>query len=595
MTSVHSTEVWLLGTPICRGIAIGSPFLLAPRDEAVVESSIAEGDVEAEVARYRKAIEGALQELRALQSRLHKEQIFDGAAILDAHVQMLQDPLLTVHVEAQIRNLNKNSEFLLKQVITECQKKFQTLEDPFFQERFKDLQGLGRRIMGHLNACNSLCLNEIPAGSIVIADDLTACDSAEANGIYVSAFVTRSGGATSHAAIVAKAKGIPYVSSVDIDSICRDAKTALLPMSIIVDGRTGEIVINPKEETLQKYRTLHSQLQHHMQKLKETGKLQAETYDGYLINLSANVEMVSEVELIHQFGGGGVGLLRTESAFLSREDFPSEEEQFEMYRQFVVKMDGLPIAIRAFDLGGDKYLKNHPASYECNPFLGCRAIRFLLRNPKIFKSQLRAILRASAHGKVSVMFPLVSALSELIEAKYLLNEAKEELKAEGFPVAEEMLIGCMIEVPSAAVIADLLAKECDFLSIGTNDLVQYALAVDRSNHVLSALYAPTHPSVIRLIRLIVNEANHHGIPVTVCGEVAADPRFTPLLLGLGVHELSVTPRHIPIIKNAIRNTSIVLASKLADKALELSSAEEIEELLMKEYRRNVPEDCIYNC
>jgi phosphotransferase system enzyme I (PtsI) len=258
-------------------------------------------------------------------------------------------------------------------------------------------------------------------------------------------------------------------------------------------------------------------------------------------------------------------------------------------------MNGLSISIRTFDLGGDKYLRNQQKNDECNPFLGCRAIRFSLRERDIFKSQLRAILRASVFGDVSIMFPMVSSLSELLEAKAVLQEAREELLALGVPIAHRLPIGCMIEVPSAAIIVDLIAKECEFLSIGTNDLVQYTLAVDRNNHALSSLYTPTNPSILRLIRLVVSEANHHGIPVAVCGEVAADPRFTPLLLGLGVHELSVASRYLPTIKNAIRNLSIVSAAKLADQALSLSSTAEIEQLLNQEYLRNVPEDCFYNC
>jgi phosphotransferase system enzyme I (PtsI) len=346
---------------------------------------------------------------------------------------------------------------------------------------------------------------------------------------------------------------------------------------------------------LAKYQLLRDQLNLHLQKLKQAGKLESETYDGYKILLSANIEMFSELDMLHQFGGSGVGLLRTESIFLTKENFPTEEEQYHVYRRFVEKMDGLPIVVRTFDLGGDKYLRNQQSMHEVNPFLGCRAIRFLLREKEIFKTQLRAILRASAHGDVSIMFPMVSTLSELLEAKDLLNESKQELINCGKAVSEHLPIGCMIEVPSAAIISDLLAKECDFLSIGTNDLVQYSLAVDRSNNALRNLYRPTHPSVIRLIRLVVSEANHQGIPVALCGEVAADPRFTPLLLGLGIHELSVASRYIPVVKHAIRNTSIVAASKLAEKALSLSSATEIEDLINREYRQNVPEDCFYNC
>jgi phosphotransferase system enzyme I (PtsI) len=286
-------------------------------------------------------------------------------------------------------------------------------------------------------------------------------------------------------------------------------------------------------------------------------------------------------------------LFRSEHVFMSNDRFPTEEEQFEIYRGIVERMNGLPIVIRTFDIGADKQIANHNLPKEINPYLGCRAIRFLLREPSIFRAQLRAILRASLFGNVSLMFPMISSLSELLEAKALVKETRKELESEGLKL-EPMRIGCMIEVPSAALISDLLAKECDFLSIGTNDLVQYALAVDRDNHMMSSLYSPTHPSVLRLIKIIVTEANRHGIPVTVCGEIASDPRFTPLLLGLGVHELSVAARYIPIVKNAIRNTSIVAASLLADKAMSLSTADEIDQLLNEEYKHNVPEDCIYN-
>lgn len=587
---LESQELLITGTPICRGIAIGKPFFFTLVDDIAAEFSIAVQDIDAEVRRYQRAIGRARDEVKTLQKKLQKERAFDGAAILEGHLQMMQDPLLTTNVEEEIRSTQKNADFVFQSIINEYQKKFNSMSDQFFRERFKDIQDLSRRVVGHLRESVRECLADIPHDSIVFASDLTAFDTAEANSGRVSAFVTKEGGATSHAAIVAKAKGIPYVSSVDIENI-ENFKDAL----VIVDGRVGEIIINPSPETVLKYQQLRSRLQLHLQKLKQTEKLQAETYDGYAIQLSANIEMLSELDLLHQSGGNGVGLLRTESPFLAKEVFPSEEEQFAIYRQFVENMNGLPIVIRTFDLGGDKYLRNQQTIHECNPFLGCRAIRFSLREKDIFRLQLRAILRASAYGDVRIMFPMVSALSELLEAKDLLEETRQALIKEGQKISQRLPLGCMIEVPSAAIIADLLAKECDFLSIGTNDLVQYSLAVDRTNNALSDLYTPTHPSVIRLIKLVVNEANHRGIPVSVCGEVAADPRFTPLLLGLGIHELSVASRYLPIIKNAIRNTSIVAASKLAERILKLSSADEIEDLLTREYRQNVPEDCFYNC
>lgn len=585
---IESQEIMLVGAPICRGIAIGKPFFFTFVEEQISESAISFSSVDLEINRYRQALHKGKEDIKQLQKKLLKERIADGAAILDAHLQLMQDPMLTIYVEEQIRNSRKNAEFVFFNVIKEYQKKFNTITDSFFRERFKDIHEISRRILGYLRDSVRVCLTDIPEDSIIFAHDLTAFDTAEASN--VSAFVTKDGGSASHAAIVAKAKGIPYVSNVDIEQIKVFKDTV-----IIVDGRIGEVILNPTPETLAKYRELRDQLHLHLQRLKQTGKLEAETYDGYAVQLSANVEMPSELDTLHQVGGSGVGLLRTESMFLSRDSLPNEEEQFGIYRHFVEKMNGLPIVIRTFDLGGDKYLRNQPMEYEGNPFLGCRAIRFLLREKDIFKAQLRAILRSSVYGDVRVMFPMVSSLSELLEAKKIFRETKEELIQEGQAVAMHIPIGCMIEVPSAAIISDLLAKECDFLSIGTNDLVQYSLAVDRGNTALSSLYAPTHPSVIRLIRLVVSEANHQGIPVTVCGEIAADPRFTPLLLGLGVHELSVAARYIPVVKNAIRNTSIVMASKLAEKALMLASASEIEELITSEYRQNVPEDRFYNC
>ena len=289
---------------------------------------------------------------------------------------------------------------------------------------------------------------------------------------------------------------------------------------VIVDGRMGDIIINPSEQTLVKYHMLNHELHAHFGKLELAGKLQAETFDGYSIRLSANIDMLNEAEMLHQYGGSGVGLFRSKYVFLANEQFPSEEEQYQTYRRIVEKMHGLPIVIRTFDIGADKHIANKNLPKEVNPYLGCRAIRFLLKGKEHLQVQLRAIMRASMYGDVSIMFPMISSLSELLEAKSIVYETKSELESENGIVLKPMRIGCMIEVPSAAIISDLLAKECDFLSIGTNHLVQYALAVDRDNHLMNNLYTPTDPSIIRMIKLIVGEANRYGIPVTVCGEVA---------------------------------------------------------------------------
>jgi phosphotransferase system enzyme I (PtsI) len=497
--------------------------------------------------------------------------------------------LLNAEIEQTIQRIRKNAESILQSVIAEYHKKFQALADPFFRERFKDAQDIARRIMGHLRTSVRVSLAHLPPNSVIFARELSPSDTAEANIACANAFVTEFEGATSHTAILARARGTPYVSSIDISRI--DTK---LHQLAIVDGRKGEVILSPSEATLANYKQFQKQLSYHLESVDHVANLKAETYDGYEIRLSANIEMADELEMLHKHGGHGVGLFRSEYIFLTKNVFPSEEEQTTIYKNLVDKMQGLPIVIRTFDMGGDKQLPGHIQQHEGNPFLGCRAIRFLLKEKDLFKEQLRAILRASAEGDVSILFPMVTTLSELLEAKDLVRQCQAELRQWGEAFGK-VRIGCMIEVPSAAIIADLLAKECDFLSIGTNDLVQYALAVDRCSPSMSGMYNPTHPSMLRLVKLIVHEANHQGIPVAMCGELAADPRFTPLLLGLGVHELSVATRYLPTVKHAIRHTSIVTATRLAEQALKLSSSEEIQNLLTHEYQLAVPDDCFYNC
>lgn len=583
-----SLEVRLQGTPICRGVSIGKPVVFLPTPDVIPEITIDDDNLELEVNRYRDALVQSRQELESLQKDFEKDQFQEGVQILGAQLQMTYDPMLTTHIEHAICSTHKNAEFVLQSFIEEYETKFKTIEDPFFQDRFRDIQDIHRRVMGYLRSKQRLSLANIPPDSIIFARALTAADTAEANSASASALVTELGGPASHAAIVAKAKGTPYVSSIAFQDI--DPTEHNL---VIVDGRTGDVILSPSKDTLKKYRDVRNKLLMQMENLVDVKNLASETYDGYSVRLSANIEMASELDLLHQHGGSGVGLFRSEYIFRDNDRFPTEEEQFVIYRELVEKMRGLPIVIRTFDVGGDKGSPLQKDFHEENPFLGCRAIRFLLKERDIFKTQLRAVLRASVFGDVSIMFPMVSTLSELIEAKNMIFEVQAELEKEKQKCGR-VRIGCMIEVPSAAIIADLLAKECDFLSIGTNDLVQYALAVDRSNHQMSSLYTPTHPSVLRLIKIIVHEAANQGIPVAICGEVAADPRFTPLLLGLGIHELSVSARYLPAVKQAIRNTSIVEASQLAERALTLTSAGEIQELLTSEYKKNAPDDCFYN-
>ncbi|MBA3723113.1 MAG: phosphoenolpyruvate--protein phosphotransferase [Parachlamydiaceae bacterium] len=581
---LQTNEMVLKGKPISRGIAIGKPFFLDRDEFNICEYSVAVHEIEREINRFRAALSRSKQDIKRLQKQLEAESALEGIFILDAQLEMLQDPVLTIDIENNIRKENKNVEFIFQKALLKFKKNFEALGDEFFTERYKDLMDISRRIFNYLHESGHFSLSHVPHHSIVCAQELTASDTAEATAISVGAFITEHGGVTSHATIVAKAKGIPYITNVDLNAL-----KSFADQTIIVDGRKGKIFINPREETIKKYESLKQQMQNQTRNLELNTQWPAETFDGFSIKLSANLDMAHDVDLVRNLGGSGVGLFRSEYIFLPKKEIPSEEEQFRIYSSIVEKMGNMPVVIRTFDLGGDKAALYYSFANDRSPFLGTRATRFLLKEQDLFKTQIRAILRANTKGTVSILFPMISTLPELLEAKRLVYECQDELG-----IKDRIRIGCMIEVPSAALIADYFAMECDFLSIGTNDLIQYSLAIDRSDQTLCELYEPTEPSVIRLIKLIVDEANQKSIPVTVCGEIASDPRFTSLLLGLGVQELSVTPRCLPLIKNSIRNSSIVDSVILAEKALSLTTSQEVLQLISLEYQRNVPHDLFYN-
>lgn len=581
-------ERCLRGVPICSGIALGKPFIFQHEDRDLEQRKLSPEMAWTEFRRFRRALDKTRTELQGLKQDLLGDGLLEGAAILDTHLHMLEDPVLVQSVEQRIGEECSNAEWVFQGVIREFEEKFRATGDPFFLERFKDVQDLSRRVLGHLLGSMRVPLSQLPSGAIVICRDLSPTDVAEASSSHLRAFVTEVGGKTSHAAIMAKAKGIPFVTGIPLsDFLENEAET------VIVDGRTGRVFLDPTGETQERFESLRQRIQIQVKTLEGEAQLQAETFDGYSAKLSANVEMVGDVELLHKYGGHGVGLFRSEYLFLSHPRIPSEERQYQIYRELVESLQGLPVVIRTFDVGGDKFGGGFGLEKEGNPFLGCRATRMMLKEQGLFKQQLRAILRASNGGRVSILFPFISDVTELRDARAVLEEAKEELRAEGVPFSPSIRVGCMVEIPSAALTCDLLARECDFLSIGTNDLVQYALAVDRGNQDISHLYRPTHPSVIRLIRLVVAEATQQGISVSVCGDMAADPRFTALLLGLRVGELSVPCRYLPFIKRAIRATSMVEAVSLADEVLSLRSYREVQEHLQETYRKMVPEDSVH--
>lgn len=566
-TLSKSKEIILKGISISPGYAVGTLFFLSRDEEKVFEFNISPSDTKRETERYLEALQRTRQDIKRLQMQLKAEGVEDGVQILDSQLLILQDPFLTKEIELKIQSSHKNADFVLQQAIQGFQERFDTIKDPFFAERFRDLSDLFKRIFSHLRNSEYFSLADVPMNSIICAEDLTASDVAEARAYQVAAFVTDHGGSTSHAAIVAKAKGIPYVTNLNLNRLQGEIEGL-----VIVDGVKGEVILNPDLATLQKYEGLKETMLRQSEKLNKVTNWPAQTIDGYTVRLLANVDSLHEAELVKQFGGEGIGLFRSEYLFLQRSEIPSEEEQLVAYEELIKKMNGLPVVIRTFDFGGDKTLQS--ALPKKNLFLGCRAKNLLFKEQESFKNQLRAIWRASLHGSVSVLFPMVSTLKELREAKRLLEETRVELGLQHF-----IKIGCMIEVPSACVIVDHLVQECDFLSIGTNDLVQYSLAVDRNDHQFTEFYEGIEPGIVRLIKMITHVANRYQVPVTVCGEIANDPRFTMLLIGLGVQKLSVAPRFIPIIKNVIRQASIVEAVQIAEKALNMPTAESILELL----------------
>lgn len=581
----ENLEVFLEGSALSRGIAIGVPLFLDSIDFEVPEVSVQPQHIYQEIERYRNALLATRSDLVSLKNSLELDGIKDGAQVLDAHVQLTEDPLLNANVEDEILDSLKNAEFVLTKVMRRFDKKFRKMQDPFFQQRFEIVQDLYKRVIDHLSKNKRDNLAEIPADSVVFANQITPSSAAEANRKQVAAFVTQLGGAMSHMAIVAKAKGIPYVANVDFTNFAKLNKDSL----VIVDGLIGRIIFNPSPKTLSEYRQLRAHIQLKFDELKNSSTLPAETADGERIRLSANVEISEDFALLKQYGAEGVGLFRSEYLVLGRGCFPTEDEQYEVYKNLVSCMSGSPVVIRAFDLGMDKVITGLPQSRELNPALGARAIRFLLREKELFQIQVRAILRAAVNGDVRILFPMVSSVSELREAKDVVYRAYDALLKEHEPVPQTIKLGCMVEVPSAAMIADLLARECDFLSIGTNDLIQYALAIDRTQTAGNDLFTSTHPGVVRLIRVIVQQAHHESVPVCVCGEIASDPRFVPLLIGLGITELSVASRFLPLIKHVVRSTSKKEAVELAEKVLTLKTASEIQSLLVEHYKMGVPE------
>lgn len=583
MSYSPTDEIYLQGVAVSEGIAIGQPFFLKPIEEDIPDFEITLGEVDAEVARYRKALFSSKEDLNRLRQDLAieaTEGTEEALSTIDTHIQMLDDPMITTDMEGKIRQMLRNTESVFRSVMCDYENRFSERTDSFFHERLVDVKDVSTRILGHLRKKQDAQLTGIPAGSIVFASEIPPSCSAAAHSAQIGAFVTDSGGGNSHAALIARAKGIPYVAAIEghiIEKLQID--------HVIVDGYQGIVIANPTKATLEEYRNRQKQLATRYQYLVQQDHLSSETIDKCKIKLFVNVGNPHDLDA-YSYRHDGVGLFRTEYLFLqTKEFFPSEQYQMNAYQKLIERMEQRPVVIRCFDLGGDK----SPSLFfsrksEPNPALGNRGIRFLLRNPHLFQLQLRAIFQAANEGNVRILLPLISDINELRSAKKIIEEVKEELRRENCKVAE-LPLGAMIEVPSAVMICEKIAEEVDFFSIGTNDLVQYTLGVDRSNPAMSELFYPAHPSVIRMIKMILTKAKQKKMPVSICGEIASNILFTPLLMGLGLHEFSVAPRYLPHVKQVIRQWTLKEAEELAEKALSLTDPHEISALLTESQKK----------
>lgn len=581
-------EIQLDGASISDGIAIGAPYLFeGVHEQDAPALPISVDQVEKEIERYRYAILLTRDDLQKLQSTLASEGLSEAVSIISTHLQMLQDPMLTIEIEEKIRKMLLNSEAVFRTTTSELMAQFSSAADTFFRQRLVDILDVSRRILAHLRQQPKKSVTDIPPGSVLIAREIAPSDTAAASGLRIHGFVSLNGGANSHAALIARSKGIPFVSSISLDALEKSKCTCM-----IVDGNKGKVILNPSAKTLEKYREIQKHLLLRSSRLEKERQLRGETIDGYPVTLRANIGSEADVELMHSCGAEGIGLVRTEVLYTGdAHEYFSEEMQYEAFRRIIESAQGLPVNIRLFDFGGDKHppasLENPP---EANPLLGCRGVRFLLRRKEFCKIHLRALLRASVHGDVRLLVPLVSDAHEVRQIREFMQEAHQELEASGILHARDVSIGCMLEIPSALLTVDAFAAECDFFSIGTNDLTQYVLGADRTNPMIETFYQVQHPSVLRLIHIAVRDAKKRGRPIAVCGEMASNPLFTPLFLGLGIQELSCAPRFVPLVKRVVRNITIIEAYALVQKIFELTSASAIAELLHTVYRDLSPEE-----
>ncbi len=572
------------GIPVSPGVAIGRVLVLDGRRERIPRRTVDSDEVNAELERLDSALAASRDELLDLERRANDRLGDEAAQIFAFHRGMLADPSLTGPIKERIKRERVTAEYAVAESFGELAEWFRSLDDPSFNAKVDDVWDLERRVVRRLTGESKTRLARLTEPAVIIGHELTPSEAASFTSDTVMAFVTDIGGRTSHTAIIAHSIGIPAV--VGAGRLTESAEDGDL---IIVDGDRGVVVLDPDESTIAEHERYVARQLDFRRSLADLSGEEAKTLDGEHITLMGNIEFPREAATVIQNGGEGVGLYRTEFLFLTHDDEPDEETQYESYAEAVRLMDGHPITFRTFDLGADKYTSKQAQDPERNPFLGLRSIRYCLQNLPMFRRQLRAILRASTLGPVRVMFPLITTLTELRQAKMVLRDVMEDLEDEGVPFDSGVKIGMMVESPAAAVMASAFAREVDFFSIGTNDLVQYVLAVDRTNEHVASLYTPTHPAVIRLLKDVVRAARRADAEVSICGEIAGDVEYTMLLLGMGLRTLSASPQALPRLKRVIRSVDIPSCERLARKVGSLDSERLIAMQLRDAARKVIPE------
>lgn len=580
------TSVALKGIGVSPGIVIGSAYVFNRQDIKETLYNLKDSQsVSREVERFKKALGKSEQELLDIKNGLEDSEGI-GPLFVDVHIMMLNDKTFVENTIKNIRDHRVNAEWALKMTISRHREIFDTIEDGYLRERIRDVEHVGQIILRNLSGKIHEKISDITENVVIVARDLSPADTVQMTTRKIVGFATDMGGKTSHTAIVAKSLEIPAV--VGIEKVTEEVNT---DDTIIVDGTAGVVIINPDPEVIKRYEDKKKHYLVMEEDLLKDAHLPAVTTDGHSVGVGANIEFVEEIPSAVFHGANGVGLYRTEFIYINREQLPTEEEHLAIYKDLIESRGVKWATIRTFDLGGDKFISDARLAKEMNPAMGLRAIRFCLQEVELFKIQLRAILRASVYGNVGILLPMISGVKEIVDARNIIDEVKEELISSGIPINEDIKIGIMIEVPSAVIMAEQLAEKVDFFSIGTNDLIQYALAIDRVNERVTYLYEPFHPAILKMIKQVVDAGHNAGIKVAMCGEMAGDPLCTPILLGLKLDGLSMTPLAIPRVKNIIRNSTVKESEKLLKEALTFSTATEIKEYVKVYMTEKFPEFC----